>query len=72
MSIKQIKQWIFKKLYKKKLEGYSQLGVDSFSKDEYGRGFYNGVQFVFNCLSGEAPDYLSLDEFKNAIPHNKV
>lgn len=66
MSMKQIKQWIFKKLYKYQLEDHSNLVKHSFSKDEYGQGFYNGIQFVFSSLSGEEPNYLSLEEFKNA------
>lgn len=64
-SKKQLKQWIARKFFKSQLEDCCKIVIDSFSKDDYGTGFYNGIQFSFNALTGGAPDYLSVEEFKN-------
>jgi len=65
MSKKQIKQWIARKIFTNDLEKCLQIVIDSFSKDEYGQGFYNGLEFAISSMLGQEPDYLNLEEYRN-------
>lgn len=44
-----------------------QIQFDSGSKDEYGVGLYNGIEFVYACLNGSESEYLSYKDKKNEI-----
>ena len=59
--------WTARDQQVRELTEMQKVHLQTGSKDDYGLGMYNGIEFAISILTKQDPKYLTLDELKDEV-----